>query len=278
MIQFITVAASFTFFVLSTRTNLGFVPLRDYSLFVEEVDGHLLPTEFKYVGSELDLFAAVKNWKSYWSSQVRPFLHGDVLEVGAGLGANTPYLQSRRNWTLGLPRTRFTTCRSTCSQRKPSPAGASECEVLCGTLQTVKGRQFDTIVYIDVLEHIENDCKELETAARLLRPGGRIIVLAPAHQRLFTPFDAAIGHFRRYDRKMLRSISPAGVRLEKLWYLDSAGLLLSGANRLFLKQSMPTKEQLRVWDTFVIPVSRVLDQLTFGRLGKSIVAVWRRDS
>ncbi len=76
---------------------------------------------------------------------------------------------------------------------------------------------------------------------------------------------------------MLRSISPAGARLEKIWYLDSAGLLLSGANRLFLKQSMPTKAQLHFWDTFVIPVSRVLDRLTFGHLGKSIVAVWRRD-
>jgi len=156
--------------------------------------------------------------------------------------------------------------------------GSGEFEVLCGTLQAIEGRQFDTIVYIDVLEHIENDRKELETAARLLRVGGRIIVLVPAHQRLFTPFDAAIGHFRRYDRPMLRSISPAGVRLEKIWYLDSAGLLLSGANRLLLKQSMPTKGQLHVWDSFVIPASRVLDKVTFGRLGKSIVAVWCRDA
>jgi len=234
-----------------------------------------LQDEFKYVGSELDLFAAVHNWKSYWSSQLRPVLHGDVLEVGAGLGANTPYLNRSciRSWT-GL---------------EPDPAlveqlavnvkqvGGAACDVVCGTLQTVEGERFDTIIYIDVLEHIENDRKELQDAARLLRPGGHIIVLAPAHQRLFTPFDAAIGHFRRYDRRMLRSISPPGLLLEKIWYLDSAGLLLSTANRLFLRQSMPTKAQLHFWDTFIIPISSVLDKLTFGRLGKSIVAVWRRD-
>ena len=232
-----------------------------------------MPGEFKYVGSELDLFAAVKNWKSYWSSQLRPFVHKDVVEVGAGLGANTPYLRrgALQRWVCLEPDPHLA------EQLAANVGDAGNCEVVCGTVQAVEGRQFDTVVYIDVLEHIENDRQELEAAARLLRPGGRIIVLAPAHQRLFTPFDAAIGHFRRYDREMLRRISPPGLRLEKLRYLDSAGLLLSGANRIFLRQSMPTKSQLHVWDNFVVPVSRVLDKLTFGRLGKSIVAIWCRE-
>lgn len=234
-----------------------------------------MPGEFKYIGSELDLFAAVRNWKSYWSSQIRPFLNGDVLEVGAGLGANMSYLQRgrERRWVCLEPDPQLAE-QLGASVRNVSAAG--HCEVLCGTLQAIQGSEFDTIIYIDVLEHIENDRNELEDAARLLTAGGRIIVLAPAHQRLFTPFDAAIGHFRRYDRARLRKISPASLRLEKIWYLDSAGLLLSGANRFVLRQSMPTKAQLHFWDSFVIPASRVLDKLTFNRLGKSIVAVWRR--
>jgi hypothetical protein len=48
--------------------------------------------EFKYVGSELDLFATVCNWNAYWSQQIRPFLRGDILEVGAGIGSNTRFL------------------------------------------------------------------------------------------------------------------------------------------------------------------------------------------
>ena len=59
-------------------------------------------------------------------------------------------------------------------------------------------------------EHIENDREELERAAARLRPGGRVIVLAPAHQWLFTPFDAAIAHFRRYNRSMMRNLRPPG--------------------------------------------------------------------
>lgn len=229
-------------------------------------------TEFTYVGSELDLFAAVHNWKSYWSSQIRPFIHGDVLEVGAGLGANTPYLHpdGTRRWVCLEPDSLLA------EHLAANITNESASEVVCGKLQDLHGSQFDTIVYIDVLEHIENDRKELEDVIRLLRVGGRLVVLAPAHQVLFTAFDAAIGHFRRYDRAMFRSITPEGLRLEKMWYLDSAGLLLSSANRLFLRQSMPTRAQLHFWDQCVIPISRLLDKYTFGSVGKSIVAVWRR--
>src|SRR5208282_6876753 len=146
---------------------------------------------------------------------------------------------------------------------------------VCGTLDSLGDQQFDTIIYIDVLEHINEDREELNHAAMHLRPGGRLIVLSPAHQRLFTPFDAAIGHFRRYNRAMLRSISPPSLRLEQLIYLDSAGLVLSIANLLLLRQTMPTKAQLRIWDRWVVPVSRVLDRCLFNSVGKSILAIWR---
>ena len=147
---------------------------------------------------------------------------------------------------------------------------------MCGTLQSLTGQLFDTIIYIDVLEHIENDSEELNRAASHLRPGGHLIVLSPAHQRLFSPFDAAIGHFRRYDRKMLQAISPAGLRLERMRYLDCAGLILSAANMLLLRQSMPTKAQLGFWDRWIVPVSRVFDKPFRYSLGKTIIAIWER--
>lgn len=231
--------------------------------------------DFKYVGSELELFAVVRIWKSYWSRRIQPFVSGDILEVGAGIGSNTPFLDRGGNgrWVCLEPDSQLIaqltkTLGQTTSRRRY--------EAVCGTLQSLDPDQkFDTIIYIDVLEHIENDREELESAALRLRPGGRIIVLSPAHQWLFTPFDAAIGHFRRYNRPMLRSISPPSLSVEKLAYLDSAGLVLSTANRLLLRQSMPTKMQLRFWDRCVVPISRVLDRCLLGLVGKSILAIWR---
>jgi 2-polyprenyl-3-methyl-5-hydroxy-6-metoxy-1,4-benzoquinol methylase len=233
-------------------------------------------SEFKYVGSELDLFAAVLNWKSYWSRQLQPFIKGDVVEVGAGIGSNTRFLDSggTGRWVCLEPDPELgSQLTSNCGSRK----SGRPYESVCGTLESLTGQQFDTIIYIDVLEHIEHDREELERAASYLRPDGNLIVLSPAHQRLFTPFDQAIGHFRRYNRSMLRSVSPPGLRLARMRYLDSLGMAASAANLLLLRQSMPTKAQLKVWDSFIVPVSRVLDKLVFYSMGKTIIGVWCKD-
>ena len=107
--------------------------------------------DFEYPGSELDLFETVRNWKSYRASRVRPFVRGDVLEVGAGLGANTSYLDAggSRRWVCLEPDSALTA-------RLTSNLGSLRAcyEVLCGTLESVgAGQQFDSIAYIDVLEH-----------------------------------------------------------------------------------------------------------------------------
>ena len=64
----------------------------------------------------------------------------------------------------------------------------------------------------------------------------------------------------------------------KLLYLDSVGMLASGANRLLLSQAMPTERQILTWDRLMIPVSRVLDPLLGYTVGKSILGVWKRES
>jgi SAM-dependent methyltransferase len=235
-------------------------------------------TDSKYVGSELDLFAKVRHWKLYWSQQIRPFLAGDILEVGAGMGSNTPFLDSgdRGRWVCLEPDPQLA---AQITKDLNQTTGHYTYETMCSTLQALDAsQQFDTIIYIDVLEHIENDREELKMAASHLRPGGRIIALSPAHQWLFTPFDAAVGHFRRYNRSMLRSISPVSLRLDKLIFLDSVGLTASLANLLLLRQAMPNPAQLQFWDQWLIPLSRVLDKVLRYAVGKSILAIWRKPS
>ncbi len=233
-------------------------------------------SEFHYVGSELDLFAAVKNWKAYWSGQIKPFISGDVLEVGAGIGSNTALLSpgATGRWVCLEPDPKLS---ATLGENLKHMDGTSRYESLCGTLSSLdRNENFDTIVYIDVLEHIEGDAAEMVSASERLRPGGSVIVLSPAHQWLYTPFDAAIGHFRRYDRTSLRKASPPGMKTERIFYLDACGIAASSMNQLFLRQSMPTAKQLKVWDTFIIPVSRVVDPILLHSVGKSIVGVWRK--
>lgn len=231
--------------------------------------------EYTYVGAELSLFARATNWKRYLNGQLRPFVRGHVLEVGAGIGATTSAL-----WTAAA---------SQWTALEPDPGLASQARVRVqsggldrvvvrdGTIAALDaGDMFDAILYIDVLEHIDDDAAELRDASRHLRPGGHLIVLSPAHQWLYSPFDAAIGHVRRYNSAGLQSLQPAGLALTRLRYLDAVGMTASLGNRILLRRSMPSAMQIVFWDRLLVPMSRLVDPLCAYRIGKSILAVWQR--
>ncbi len=230
--------------------------------------------ELDYAGSELELFSAAHNWKRYWSGKVAPFVRGRVLDVGAGIGATIDTLGNcaGTQWTALEP-------DPVLAARIEARTGqfAAPVDVVCGQISDLPAdRGFDTLLYIDVLEHIEDDAGELRSARDLLAPGGHLVVLAPAHQWLYSPFDRAIGHFRRYSRPALRACVPDGLEVVSLAYLDSVGLLASLANKLLLRSAQPTPAQIALWDRAMVPVSRWLDPVFGGGLGKSVVLVARR--
>ncbi|MFZ2063329.1 MAG: class I SAM-dependent methyltransferase [Candidatus Binatus sp.] len=231
-------------------------------------------SDFAYVGSELNLFAGATTWKCYVRFHLRPYLSGDILEVGAGIGASTATFNdgTQRRWVCLEPD------RELADRIKPNlPAKLTNCEVVVGTLSDLgTGDQFDSILYMDVLEHIEADAAELARAASHLRPNGFLAVLSPAFPWLFTPFDAAIGHYRRYTKNSLRSIAPQGMREVKCIYLDSAGLLASLGNKLFLRSPIPSKAQIQFWDRTMVPISRYADRALNHAIGKSILGVWQK--
>src|SRR5262249_24335255 len=156
----------------------------------------------------------------------------------------------------------------------------ARCQVIAGTVRDLPpASTYDTILYIDVLEHIEDDKSELTSARSHLRGGGHLIILSPAHLWLSSAFDRAIGHCRRYSAKSLKPVVPVEMLLVRLCYLDSVGLLLSLGNRLLLNQSQPRVEQIRLWDRFIVPISRwVADVCVRYQLGKSILGIWRAPS
>ena len=207
---------------------------------------------------------------------IRPHLCGRVLEVGAGIGGTTEHLcdGTQASW-LCLEASRSLASRL--RERVEARELPAICDVRAGELASLPGDPaFDVIIYADVLEHIADDAAEVRGAAQRLVPGGRLIVLAPAHDWLYSPFDRAIGHWRRYNRAGLCRLTPGTLRLVELRYLDSVGMLASGANRWLMRQQSPTRRQIRTWDRWMVPISRCLDPLLGYRLGKSIIGVWRK--
>jgi SAM-dependent methyltransferase len=233
-------------------------------------------TEIAYPGNELELFEHATAWKAYYGRFLAPFLKGKVLEVGAGIGGTTRELcdGTQEKWICLEPDPGLYASL----QNKIAGGHLPDCctAVEGTTADLQQEEKFDAIMYIDVIEHIEQDADELSRAKSLLAEGGYLIVLVPAHQFLFNEFDRAIGHYRRYNKKMLKATGPDGVSLVKLFYLDSCGLIASLVNKYFLKQTYPTLTQVNFWNRFIIPLSKITDILLNHNAGKTLVAIWRK--
>lgn len=230
----------------------------------------------EYAGHELELFQHAVNWKRYWGSRISPYLGNTVLEVGAGLGVNAAALISsrQRQWRCLEPDPRLEARIREKIKRGSLPP---TCSSRVGTIDDIPAdERYETILYIDVMEHIAADAAEFNKAAAHLASGGHLVILSPAFQALYSPFDAAIGHHRRYTRSTLAKLgADASLRQIKIFYLDSVGFLASGANRFLLRKSTPTLRQIHLWDRAMIPVSRLLDPLLLHSLGKTVVGVWQ---
>ncbi len=227
--------------------------------------------KLSYCGNELELFEFATNWKRYAAATVSGFISGKVLEVGAGLGGSSIfyYHDSVKTWTALEP--------DPVLFKKLIANTSVKAKFLNGTLQDLKNDDFfDTILYIDVLEHIKDDIDEIKEACKRLTPNGNLIVISPAHQFLYSPFDREVGHFRRYSEKGLNRICPNDFFIRESGYLDSAGFFLSLTNKVMLHKNMPSSQQIAFWDKYIVPISIRLDKLLFFRFGKTVYSVFKK--
>ena len=232
-------------------------------------------SEIEYVGNELELFQHANTWKSYYGRFLRPFIKGRVLEVGAGIGATTAHLctGSETSWLCLEPDPHLF---KSLEDKIASGALPPICSGIKGvTSDLPAGSSFDAILYIDVIEHIEHDREELARAAKLLAPGGHLIVLVPANQSLYSPFDKAIGHYRRYNKPRLLSAAPSTLQLEKIRYMDAVGLMASFMNKYFLKKPYPSLGEVKFWDTAMVPISKLIDPVIGFSAGKALIGIWK---
>lgn len=233
----------------------------------------VMNNSYNYPGSELELFENAFHWKRYLAEKITPFLKNDVLEVGAGLGATSRILNNcqANKWTLLEPDEKMFQFLKH-NQR----TFHTNTEFICGTIQDLKNEKYNTVLYIDVLEHIENDHQEINEIAKHIHLGGYLIILSPAFNFLFSEFDSSIGHYRRYTKKLLRNTIPANFDVVSLKYLDAAGFFASIANKYLLHQSYPTKKQIMFWDNFLVPISKLVDPFFGYSFGKSILGIWKK--
>ena len=139
---------------------------------------------------------------------------------------------------------------------------------------SLKENTYDSILYLDVLEHIENDHQEIIKAFNSLKDGGKLIINVPAFQHLYSNFDKDVKHFRRYSKKtLLNLIKNLNYLSYELKYYDSLGYILSLMSKLFTKNYKNNfNKKIKLWNS-LIPLSKILDTLIFHIFGKSLILI-----
>jgi SAM-dependent methyltransferase len=222
----------------------------------------------------LEIMEAAPNYNSWQFSRVAPYLGRRICEVGSGIGNMSALIAGSRPELLvltdtdpyyrGLLQDRF--------------ASSPEVVVDQLTLPDLSARDryqpyaLDTVVALNVIEHIASDVEALGSIAGMLRPGGRAVILVPAFQMLFGSLDRELGHVRRYTRSSLgQRMREAGFRVEQAFYFNLVGTIGWWVNARLRKVPRIPVEQLRYFDALV-PMLRLEDRVPLP-FGQSVIAI-----
>lgn len=218
--------------------------------------------------------AALDHYNTFLFEQIRAGVGDRVLEVGAGTGTITQYLQGCDRVIATDIDTQYVELLSRRFEHRPEVT-ASLFDLGEDPPPEVQAESFDTVICLNVLEHIEDDRGALARLRGLLSPEGRLVLLVPAHQFLFGAMDEAIGHWRRYEKEGLESLlESSGFSIEQLFFvnaLSTPGWFLNG--RLLRRGSVPGV-QARLADRLV-PLFRLERRLNLP-MGLSLIALARR--
>ena len=225
-----------------------------------------------YVGKELEIFDTAKVFQKYVYFLIKKYFKNKIFEVGAGLGSFTGnYCASYKEIYLSdLDKNNYLVLKKKFSKKKNIKVNNKKINQI--------NIKFNTIIYLNVLEHIKKDKKEINLAISKLNPGGYLIILVPAHQKLYSKFDKAIGHCKRYDINFFKKNNFKNAKIEKLIYLDMVGYVLYFLNKIFFNQEVyPSKIKVFLWDKLFSPITIVLDFLTNYRYGKNVLCVYKKN-
>ena len=225
----------------------------------------------KYPGLELERFNKANLWIKYIIFKIMRFLKDDMLEVGAGLGSFTKgYMKNFHSITL------TDTDEDNLNLLKKNFLHDKNINIIKSSIKDIE-KKFDTIIYFNVLEHIKEDISEIKSALEKLNKGGHLIILVPAHQKMYSKFDKAIGHYKRYDIDFFKKNRFENSKIIKLHFLDFCGYLLYYLNKIFFKEeTYPSNLKIFIWDKIFTPFTIVIDYLTGYKFGKNILCIYQK--
>lgn len=224
----------------------------------------------------LEIMRAAARYNAWQYARIAPFLGRRILEVGSGIGNMSRHLVSERRDLAVLT----DTDRYYRERLVREFAGRPEVTVRNLTLPIegdgaeLRDLHLDTVIALNVIEHIADDVGSLRSIHGILAPGGGAVVLVPAHPRLYGSLDRELGHARRYTRRTLGALlERTGFEAERLFYFNLLGLAGWWLNARVMGARRISRLQLGIFDRLV-PLLAVEDRFRLP-CGQSIIGIGR---
>jgi SAM-dependent methyltransferase len=224
------------------------------------------------VRTSLELISELYNYNHWIFNKIRPFLKGRLCEIGCGIGTITQFTLNHEKVvgvepspeSLQTARERFSDHLNV--QIADKFLSACPCD-------EVPEGGFDSVICLNVLEHIEDDINALQRMRRLCAPKGRVVILVPAHMSIFGRLDESFGHWRRYNRRTLRrAFEQAGLKVTYSFYMNSLGYFGWWLQSRVLRRDQISLKSARFFNRLV-PFLDATERLFPLPFGQSVVMV-----
>ena len=254
--------------VSKSRENLS--ELKIFNVVVKHGDGYQdWDNKKQYEGWELNFFDNAKNFRNYQWKLIKDKIKKKILEVGPG---NCVFLE--RYYKISKEIFLFEPSESLSIKLSSKIENFKEVKLI----KEYDNSNYDTIIYLDVVEHIEDDQNEILSAYNRLNKDGNLIINVPAFQFLYTDYDKKIGHYRRYSKSSFkRLLENLDINNFSMSYFDSIGFcLIFFSKYLAVSNKVNLQGGVKLWN-FLIPISKILDIFLSPFIGKSLMVIIKKD-
>jgi 2-polyprenyl-3-methyl-5-hydroxy-6-metoxy-1,4-benzoquinol methylase len=214
------------------------------------------------------------NYNNWVFSMYKDFVGKRVLDIGSGYGTFISFISNREYVAAVEPSEEcYKYLKAEFSKNKNIDIFKSDINAP-ELLSKVREKGIDTVICLNVLEHIEDDKKVVRNIHGILKPGGKFILFVPALNIIYGTLDEALGHYRRYDKKELElMLIEAGFKIVKSRYLNFTGAFSWFLYSRILKAKSPAEKRILFYDRFVVPIVSLIENLVSLPFGQSILII-----
>ena len=238
--------------------------------------------EYKELDQEgletLETIAAANNFNRWMSETVEKRLKpGNILEIGSGIGNISRYFLDK-GYDICLSDIRENYCGylEENFSNYENLSDIVKMDLVHPNFETEYAEHlnnYDNLYALNVIEHIEDDVLALANCKKLLKPGGRIVILVPAYQTLYNTFDKNLFHYRRYTRKTMSAVFEKNhFKILEKFHFNLIGILGWFVSGSILKKETIPSGQMDLYNKLV-PIFRMIDKVTLNQMGLSVVVV-----